>query len=215
MFELRIVARTGVLVAVLALASPACAFATDWGRYPSFHYMDVDKRAGRKASKTPEVVPAPRVSSGSDATVHVVDQPLKEFLTSAGRRLGVRIAVAAGVRGTIRNERLPAQIEPMLDELAARFDFIWFRDGDAIQVTLGSEAVSRVIFIGRRTFEDFRQAIADAGVAAGSFALSYVESSNSVVVKGPASLVARIELLAEAGANATNGVRLIRHGKAD
>ena len=53
----------------------------------------------------------------------------------------------------------------------------------------------------------------EAGLAGDGYELSFVESSNSVVIKGPVGLIAKIELIAEAFNKRNSGVRMIRRGK--
>ncbi len=73
--------------------------------------------------------------------------------------------------------------------------------------------MSRVLFLGRMRMEDLETSIKEAGLAGEGYELDFVESSNSVVVKGPVALIAKIELITEAFNKKNSGVRIIKRGK--
>ena len=75
------------------------------------------------------------------------------------------------------------------------------------------ESVSRVIYLGRMSYEEVVQAIKDAGIKTDSFELTHIESSNSISLNGPAELIAKIELITDAYNKRNSGVRLIRRGR--
>ena len=196
--------------------STGSANAVDYSKFPSFHHYDVEKENGVEP-KVVSIAPAtfsrePSIGT-QDRSVIVLEQDLKEFLMLAGKRHGTHIAVSPGVRGTLRNMSLPGDLDAMLRTLAAEFGFEWFREGDSIQVSAATDSVSRIIFLGRMEMDELKKSIAEAGMSPEGYELSYVESSNSVLVKGPVSLVARVELMTEAYNKRNSGVRLIRRGK--
>jgi type II secretory pathway component GspD/PulD (secretin) len=203
------------LAALAFCADAAAALAVDYSKFPSFHHYDVDKENGNAPRKVsaPAVAPLPMPGASGESSVFVVEQDLRAFLAIAGKRNGTHISVSSGVRGTIRNMTLPGNLDEMLRSLAAEFGFEWFREGDSIQVSSATDSVSRVIFLGRMGMEELKTSIAEAGLSQEGYELNYVESSNSVLVKGPVSLIARIELMTEAFNKRNSGVRVIRRGK--
>jgi type II secretory pathway component GspD/PulD (secretin) len=193
------------------------ANAVDYGKFPSFHYYDVEKENG--AQTEPAIIQPIEINSARTGAedvrkdVFVLEQELRDFLLLAGKRNNARISVSPSVRGTIRNLALPSDIDAMLDMLAREFDFEWFRESGTIQVSSAKDSVSRVIFLGRMRMEDLETSITEAGLTGEGYDLSFVESSNSVVVKGPVALIAKIELIAEAFNKKNSGVRIIKRGK--
>ena len=210
--KLQLLALTALSLA--AFVEPALARDVDWKRFPSFHYFDVDKRIGVESEPTARVVKKAKVeSTGAEDGIVVVDQPLRDFLIMAGRRFDIRITVSPKVKGDIQNLSLPGDIDGILDTLAAQFQFDWYRENDSIRVTSSKESVSRVIYLGRMSYEEVVQAIKDAGIKTDSFELTHIESSNSISLNGPAELIAKIELITDAYNKRNSGVRLIRRGR--
>ncbi len=204
------------LSAMTVCLASETANAADYSKFPSFHHYDVDKENGvepRQVSIAAKPISGENSTGAQDRRVIVLEQDLKGFLMLAGSRHGTHITVSPAVRGTLRNMALPGDLDAMLRTLAAEFGFEWFREGDSIQVSAATDSVSRIIFLGRMEMDELKQSIAEAGMSPEGYELSYVESSNSVLVKGPVSLVARIELMTEAYNKRNSGVRVIRRGK--
>jgi type II secretory pathway component GspD/PulD (secretin) len=205
------------VLGVAFAAFPFAAHAVDYSKFPSFHYYDVDKENGVQSDPEPvletTIVSARAAAKDEKKSVFVLEQDLRDFLMLAGKRNATRITVSSGIRGTIRNLALPSDMDAMLDMLASEFNFEWFRESGTIQVSSASDSVSRVIFLGRMRMEELEASIKEAGLAGDGYELSFVESSNSVVVKGPVGLIAKIELIAEAFNKRNSGFRMIRRGK--
>jgi type II secretory pathway component GspD/PulD (secretin) len=210
------------LTAVAAFPLAGAAGAVDYSKFPSFHHYGVDKENGDQSQARPVSIQRTNTGEPVDAglgvaeaekSVFILEQELREFLLLAGKRNNVRISVSSSVRGTIRNLALPSGMDAMLDMLSREFDFEWFRESGVIQVSSVKDSVSRVIFLGRMRMEDLEASIKEAGLSGDGYELSFVENSNSVVVKGPVGLIAKIELITEAFNKRNSGVRIIKRGK--
>jgi len=132
-----------------------------------------------------------------EPAIHVVEQSLPDILRQAARRNGYQITMTPRVRGTVRKMTLPLDIEKMLVKIAPQFDLKWHFQQNQVYVSVGSENTTRMIFLGKTKMEELENALDGAGLKTQTNNLTYVEDSNSVIVNGPASYIASVELLAE------------------
>jgi len=132
-----------------------------------------------------------------EPTIHVVEQSLPDILRQAARRNGYQITLTPRVRGTLRKMTLPLDIEKMLVKIAPQFDLKWHFQQNQVYVSVSSENTTRMIFLGKTKMKELENALEGAGMKTQNNNLTYVEDSNSVIVNGPASYIASVELLAE------------------
>ena len=154
----------------------------------------------------------PAAAAETSKQVIVIEQPLEDFLTLAGRQFGVHMKLPRKFRGTIRNEQLPAELDPLLRKLSAKFAFDWYREGNTVHISPRARSVSKMIYLGKLSFKGLRQTLNDAGVAGEGFKMAHVPSSNSLLINGPPSLIAKIELLADGYNKNAQGFSIIRYG---
>jgi type II secretory pathway component GspD/PulD (secretin) len=133
----------------------------------------------------------------STRKIYVVEQSLPDFLRQAARRNGYEITMSSRVRGNLKNKSLPTDIKGILTQLAPQFDLKWHFQQKQVYVSVGSENTTRMIFLGKTKMSDLESALEGAGLSSPSYQLNYVEDSNSVIINGPASYIASVELLAE------------------
>ncbi len=129
--------------------------------------------------------------------IHVVEQALPEFLRQAARRNGYQVTMTSRVRGTLKKISLPLDLEELLQKIAPQFDLKWHFQENQLYVSVGSENSTRLIFLGNTKMLDLEKALTGAGLKSKNYNLTYVEDSNSVIVNGPVSYIASVELLAE------------------
>ncbi len=148
--------------------------------------------------------------------IFVVEQSLPDFLRHAARRNGYEITITPRVRGTLKKMSLPLNMEEMLKKIAPQFDLKWHFQQKQLYVSVGSENTTRMIFLGNTDMEDLKKAIQGAGFKSQAYNLTFVEDSNSVIVNGPISYIASVELIAEAliknKANKREKLKIIRFG---
>ncbi|MEO0327117.1 MAG: hypothetical protein AAF217_00825 [Pseudomonadota bacterium] len=154
--------------------------------------------------------------TGSGHSVHVIDQDLPEFLREAARRNGYEITITKRVRGKLKQKTLPLDLGQIMPRIAPQFDLKWHFQQKQLFVSVGSENTSRLIYLGAMDMETLDVAMLNAGMNSKAFDLSYVEDSNSLIVNGPVSYIAGIELLAESynknHENRKSKVKVIRFG---
>ncbi len=130
--------------------------------------------------------------------IYVVEQSLPDFLRQAARRNGYEITMTPRVRGTLKKMSLPLDMDEMLKKIAPQFDLKWHFQQKQLYVSIGSENSTRMIFLGETDMDDLKKALAGAGLESKAYDVNYVEDSNSVIINGPVSYIASVELVAEA-----------------
>lgn len=143
-------------------------------------------------SQTVEAEEAPRVPM-----VHVVEQALPEFLRQAARRNGYQVTMTPRVRGTLKKISLPLDLDELLEKIAPQFDLKWHFQENQLYVSVGSENTTRLVFLGNTKMLELEKALTGAGLKSENYNLTYVEDSNSVIINGPVSYIASVELLTE------------------
>lgn len=156
------------------------------------------------------------IASVSKPKIFIVEQSLPDFLRQAARRNGYQITMTPRVRGTLKKMSLPLNIEKMLEKIAPQFDLKWHFQQKQLYISTGSENSTRMIFLGDTEMDDLEQALKGAGLNSKAYDLTFVEESNSVIVNGPVSFIASVELITEAlGKNKTiqkDKLKIIRFG---
>lgn len=149
-------------------------------------------------------------------TIRVIEQSLPEVLRQAARRNGYQVTMTSRVRGTLKKITLPLNIEEMLTQIAPQFDLKWHFQEKQLYISVGSENTNRMIFLGKTDMQDLEKALDGAGLRSKNYNLTYVEDSNSVIVNGPVSYIASVELLAESlsknKAIKRDKLKIIRYG---
>lgn len=187
-------------------------------------------RIGRPQSETrvadgridrPEARPgsAGELPQGDDESgLVVVRQELDDLITQVARFYGFDAVLTRQVRGTIENERLPSNLNAFIARLTTDRDLVFYFRNRDLNVSARSENVSRVIGLGPSDPDELRAAIEAAGVDADRFPLRFIEASNSVLVDGPPSFVALVEVIAESLVRTTRNapaVTVIRGNQID
>ncbi|MEM7425493.1 MAG: hypothetical protein AAF441_05325 [Pseudomonadota bacterium] len=144
--------------------------------------------------------------------VIIIEQSLEDFLNLAGRQFGVHMKLPRKFRGTIRNLELSPELEPMLRELSGKFAFDWYREGRTVHVSSRARSVSKMIYLGKLTYGGLKDALSKAGVAGEGYKMAHIPNSNSLLINGPPSLIAKIELLADGYNKNAQGLSIIRYG---
>lgn len=140
-------------------------------------------------------VPRPAVPwEGRRFDYAVVDQDLREVLTEFGRRVGLSVAISDAVRGRVRG-RLPAlPARALLEQLAAMHGFDWFSDGATLHISASSEAVSRLVELGRVSPRALGAALGSLGIVDERWPIRIASGGLGLaILAGPPRYVALIE----------------------
>ncbi|MEM6666335.1 MAG: hypothetical protein AAF638_08025 [Pseudomonadota bacterium] len=155
-------------------------------------------------------------STGSAGAI-VVDQDLRSLLRDFGKRVGIRVKVEPGVRGRVRNARLPGDPEAFLAALGEAHDIDWFFDGDVLNVYPSSAAATRIIGLGNVRYDRLKAQLQESGLWTDRFPIRQMQEANAISLSGPPGYLARVEVIVESlksgGGRSGGAVRVIRHGK--
>ena len=136
-------------------------------------------------------------SKPNKQAIYVIEDSLPDVLRQAATRNGFEITMTSRVRGTLQKITLPLNMEKMLEKIAPQFDLKWHFQDNQLYVSVGSENTTRMIFLGKTKIKDLEKVLETAQFKAQGASFTYIEDSNSVIVNGPVSYVASVELLAE------------------
>ena len=154
---------------------------------------------GRVDLPTPRPGSAGQLPGGGDTEggIVVVRQELEDLITQVARFYGFDAVLTRQVRGQVENEELPSELNAFIERLTTDRDLVFYFRNRDLNVSARSENVSRVIGLGPSDPRELRAAIEAAGVDADRFPLRFIEASNSILVDGPPSFVALVEVIAE------------------
>ena len=133
----------------------------------------------------------------TEGGIVVVRQDARALIDQVAQFYGFQTVFTRQVRGEVENTTLPTDFDAFLDRLSADRDLVFYFRNRELNVSTREENVSRVIGLGQSNPTELRAAIEAAGVDADRFPLRFIEASNSVLVDGPPSFVALVEVIAE------------------
>ncbi len=140
---------------------------------------------------------AGKVSDPSgDSGMFVVRMPLRDVLSASVRRAGMRLNVSPKVKGTVSEMLLPAHLPDMLDRISKRHNIEWYLDGRTVHVAHKSESRTRMLALNYVKLSTLMETLDSLGLSPGRLDLRHVRASNTIIVNGPPSLLARVEAVA-------------------
>ena len=154
-----------------------------------------DGRVDRPAPRPGTAGTLPGASAESGLVV--VRQDVRDLIGQVARFYGFDTVLTRQVQGDVTNARLPSDFNAFLDRLGEDRDLVFYFRNRELNGSARAENVSRVIGLGPSSPQELRAAIEAAGVDADRFPLQFIEASNSVLVNGPPSFVALVEVIAE------------------
>ena len=148
--------------------------------------------------------PAPRPNSAGslpggdpEGGLVVVRQDVRELIDQVAQFYGFETVLSRQVRGDVENTTLPSDFNAFIERLSSDRDLVFYFRNRELNASTRDENVSRVIGLGQSNLTELRSAIEAAGIDADRFPLRFIEASNSVLVDGPPSFVALVEVIAE------------------
>lgn len=155
----------------------------------------------------------PVAAPAAAGEIRVLEQPLEDLIKFMARRNGMQVVMGRGVRGTVRNEMLSTDLNTAMAQLSGIFDFDWYVEGRQIVISRGDASVTRILYLDGTQFSEFRDGIQKSGISSDDLEMTYLQGSQSVVVKGPAALVARAEVIAQGSVRNGGLPTVIRGGQ--
>lgn len=109
---------------------------------------------------------------------------IKDVLRDFGASQGIPTRIAADVSGTVSGKfRLPPR--RFLDTLAASFGFVWYYDGEVLDITTASALQSTLIKLDTADTAELRAALERLHVTDERFPIVYDNAQGTALVNGP------------------------------
>lgn len=154
-----------------------------------------------------------QASTQSTEKIYVATADIRDLISNFARRQGLRYRMTKGVKGKVETSWFSNNTEVFFSELANKYDLQWYRDGNTIQVSHLSENVSRIIPLYPVPFSIFQERLKELELLVSDFPIRHSEESRQVLLSGPPSYIARLEIIAEGMQNTLGTVSIIKFGK--
>lgn len=120
---------------------------------------------------------------------------IKDVLRDFAAIQGMPAVIAPDLTGTVSAKfDLPPQ--KLLDQLAASFGFVWYFDGQVLDIELPSAMRTGIIQLNHTTTTQLRAMLKKMGVADAQFPIVYDEAAATAIVNGPPRYVDLVTQLA-------------------
>lgn len=121
---------------------------------------------------------------------------IKDVLRDFAASQGIPAMVGGSVSGTVSGRfNLPPQ--RFLDTLAATFGFIWYYDGEVLDIVGPSDMQNALISLDSASVGQLQKTLEQMGVADRRFPLIYDASQGAAIVNGPPSYVKMVKDIAQ------------------
>ncbi len=134
----------------------------------------------------------------NDGTIIVVNQKIKQLLEDFSRQNGLTLNISDKLNIVVKNHRLPAEKKQFLDELSKRYSLDWYQRGNELFVSAKKERVSRIIATKNIELSALQNDLGQLAQNIEDFPFEQAENSRLVLVSGPPSYLALVELVLEA-----------------
>jgi type III secretion protein C len=135
---------------------------------------------------------------------------IKEVLRDFAASQGISARIAADVTGTVSGKfHLPAR--RFLDALAASFGFVWYYDGEVLDIVAAADVQTRLIKVDIADISALRNTLTQMGVADDRFHIVYNETQGTALVSGPpryVQLIGEIAMRLDANASRRGGTEV-------
>ncbi|TKC86955.1 EscC/YscC/HrcC family type III secretion system outer membrane ring protein [Trinickia terrae] len=120
---------------------------------------------------------------------------IKDVLRDFGASQGIPTRIAAEVSGTVSGKfHLPPR--RFLDALAASFGFVWYYDGEVLDITTASDLQSTLVKLDTAETSQLRDALDRMHIADERFPIVYDTAQGTALVSGPPRYVQMVTTIA-------------------
>lgn len=121
---------------------------------------------------------------------------IKEVLRDLAASQGIPANIGSEVTGTVSGRfNMPPQ--RFLDTLASTFGFVWYYDGQVLEIVTPAEMKSTLLHLDSASAHQLRRTLEQLGVADVRFPLIYDDSQGAVIVNGPPGYVQMVANVAD------------------
>lgn len=142
-------------------------------------------------------LPAATVHWKTNTVTYSTDgKDVKEVLRDLAASQGIPANIGGEVSGSVSGRfNMPPQ--RFLDTLAATFGFVWYYDGQVLDIVTPGEMKSTLLRLDSASAEQLRRTLDQLGVADKRFPLIYDDSQGAVIVNGPPGYVQMVSNVAD------------------
>lgn len=120
---------------------------------------------------------------------------IKDVLRDFAASQGMPAVIPPDLKGTVTAKfNLPPQ--KLIEELAATFGFVWYFDGQVLDIEMPASMRTAVIKLDNATTTDLRMMLKSTGVADAQFPITYNDAAGTAIVNGPPRYVELVSQLA-------------------
>jgi type III secretion protein C len=124
------------------------------------------------------------------------DKDIKDVLRDFGAGEGIPTRIATELTGTVSGRfHLPPR--RFLDTLAASFAFVWYYDGEVLDITTASDLQSTLVKLDTASTDELRDELERLQIADARFPIVYDESQGTALVSGPPRYVEMVKEIAD------------------
>lgn len=109
---------------------------------------------------------------------------IRDFMREFGASQGLTVVVAKEVDGTV-NGKFDLLPESLMALMSANFGFVWYYDGNVLNIYPASEVRSEVVRLGNTSTERLRQALERLDIPDPRYPISYDPRQGTALVSGP------------------------------
>lgn len=131
----------------------------------------------------------------NSVTYSTEGKDVKDVLRDLAASQGIPANIGAEVSGTVSG-RFSMPPQRFLDTLASTFGFVWYYDGQVLDIVTPSEMKRTLLHLDSASAEQLRRTLEQLGVADSRFPLIYDDSQGAVIVNGPPGYVQMVSNVA-------------------
>ena len=113
---------------------------------------------------------------------------IRDFMREFGASQGLTVVVAKEVDGTV-NGKFDLLPESLMALMSANFGFVWYYDGNVLNIYPASDVRSEVVRLGNTSTERLRQALERLDIPDSRYPINYDARQGTALVSGPSRYV--------------------------
>jgi type III secretion protein C len=134
---------------------------------------------------------------------------IREFMREFGISQGLQIMVAKDIDGTV-NGKFDLLPESLMALMSANFGFVWYYDGNILNIYPASDLRSEVIKLNNSSTDQLRSSIERLDIADSRYPIIYDSRQGTALVSGPGAYVDRVIQTARAIGQAPGSGSVVR-----
>ncbi len=121
---------------------------------------------------------------------------IKDVLRDFAASQGIPADINSDVTGTFTG-KFTLSPQRFLDTLASSFGFVWYYDGQVLEITAASDMKSALLQLDTASVQTLRDTLARLGIADPRFPVAYDDAEGTAMVNGPPRYVQMVQQVAD------------------